>query len=456
MPNIDNLIDTIQQNLNTSASQETAYFSTLDLEYAYSQFKLDPETARHCNFNIISGERTGTYRFITGFYGLTDMPAAFQKVMNYTLVGLQNTYCFLDDIIIVSRGSKEDHLKLLYKCLKKLDEDNLRINLPKCHFAKTEIEWLGHKFSQSGIAPLESKTAAIAALSAPNNLKQLRSFLGSVHYLGKFIPNLSQLCHPLRPLLKKNTKIVWNTEHETHFQATKNKVANATENTHYNPHLETRIKCDASRAGLGAALEQHSSTVWHTVAFASRFLNSNEERYSVNELELLGVVWSVEYFKYLFGKSFTIITDHRALLSIMKEHRSNKSYNSRLTRWIDRFLPFDFNIEHIPGAKMGLVDYISRQPNQEAKVTNKYDEEFGVATITRIRDAIAAVFVNTTPQNCQSQHFNSVTHTHSTRASHPRLTTYSNLLSALNRNTTQLLLKILQTQHHSNLVQIIL
>ena len=123
----------------------------------------------------------------------------------------------------------------------------------------------------------------------------------------------------------------------------------------------------------------------------------------------------------------------------MKEHRSKKSYNSRLTRCIDRLLPFDFNIEHIPGAKMGLVDYISRQPNQEAKVTNKYDEEFAVATITRIRDAIAAIFANTTPQNCQSQHFNSVTHTHSTRASHPRLTNYSNLLSALNRNTTQLL-----------------
>ena len=249
----------------------------------------------------------------------------------------------------------------------------------------------------------------------------MRSFLGSVHYLGKFIPNLSQLCHSLRPLLKKNTKFVLNDEHETHFQSITNKVENATENKHYNPHLETRIKCDASRAGLGAALEQRTLTGWHTVAFASRFLNSNEERYSVNELELLGVVWSVEYFKYyLFGKSFTIITDHRALLSIMKEHLSNKSYNSRLTRWVDCLLSFDFNIDHIPGAIMGLVDYISRQPNQEAKAAKKYDEEFAVATITRIRDAIAAIYVNTTQQNCQSKHFNSVNYTHSTRASHPR------------------------------------
>ena len=73
------------------------------------------------------------------------MPAAFQKVMEYTLVGLNNTHCFVDDIIIVSRGSKEDQLRLVCKCLKKMDDHNLRINLPKCHFAKFEIEWLGHK-----------------------------------------------------------------------------------------------------------------------------------------------------------------------------------------------------------------------------------------------------------------------------------------------------------------------
>ena len=127
---------------------------------------------------------------------------------------------------------------------------------------------MGYKFIQSGIAPLETKTAAILNLTALKILKLLRSFLGSVHYLGKFILNLSQLCHALRLLLKKNTTFVWNDECETHFQMIKNKVAKATENTHYNRHLETRIKCDTSGAGLGAALEQRSPKGWHTSAFA--------------------------------------------------------------------------------------------------------------------------------------------------------------------------------------------
>ena len=94
MPNIDNLIDTIQQKFNTNASNETAYSSTLDLKYAYSQLKLEPDTSRNCIFNIVSGEGKGTYRFITGFYGLTDKPVAFQKKMDLTLIGLIYTHCF--------------------------------------------------------------------------------------------------------------------------------------------------------------------------------------------------------------------------------------------------------------------------------------------------------------------------------------------------------------------------
>ena len=134
---------------------------------------------------------------------------------------------------------------------------------------------------------------------------------------------------------------------------------------------------------------------WKTVAFASRFLNSKDEPYNINELEVLGEVWAIEYFKYyLFGKTLTVLTDHRALLSVLKSHRSNKSFNIRMTRWIDRLLPFDFNIDHIPGTRMGLVDYILLQPNQKAKSITHYDEEFMVATISRIRDAIATLIRN--------------------------------------------------------------
>ena len=62
MPNIDSLIDSISQH-NDSNQGDNVYFSTIDLKYAYSQLKLHPDTSRHCKFNIICGESTGTYRF---------------------------------------------------------------------------------------------------------------------------------------------------------------------------------------------------------------------------------------------------------------------------------------------------------------------------------------------------------------------------------------------------------
>ena len=78
--------------------------------------------------------------------------------MDYTLIGLKDTFFFLDDILIVGKGCEEDHFQLVLDCFKKLDANNLRINLPKCHFAKQEISWLGYNITQSGTSPLETKT----------------------------------------------------------------------------------------------------------------------------------------------------------------------------------------------------------------------------------------------------------------------------------------------------------
>ena len=134
MPNVDELLDGVSQ-IVTANTNGTLYFSVLDLKYAYSQLKLTAETAKQCNFNIIGGQATGTYRFLTGFYGLAaDMPAEFQKAMDRTLNHAENTFCFLDDILILSKGSEEEHEKLTMNVLEKLDKENLALKLSKCEF----------------------------------------------------------------------------------------------------------------------------------------------------------------------------------------------------------------------------------------------------------------------------------------------------------------------------------
>ena len=169
MPNVDELLDGVSQIITANESG-TLYFSVLDLKYAYSQLKLPAETAKQCNFNIIGGQATGTYRFLTGFYGLADMPAEFQKAMDRTLNHAENTFCFLDDILIVSKGSEQEHEKLIMNVLEKLDKENLALKLSKCEFFQQELNWLGHKLSLEGISPKMTKTEAILKLSPPTSL----------------------------------------------------------------------------------------------------------------------------------------------------------------------------------------------------------------------------------------------------------------------------------------------
>ena len=341
-------------------TEGTLYFSKIDLKYAYSQLPLHPETQKHCNFNILGGNATGTYRFLNGFYGLADLPATFQKMMDTTLDGLDSTNAFLDDIIIKTKGTIEKHENEIDKALKRLDQENLALSLHKCEFGLTEITWLGYKINSGGITPIKRKTDAIIQLENPKTLKQLRSFMGSIHHLVKFIPNLAALSAPLRPLLTKPTyktpkKLEWEEIHTSAFNKIKQAIQTIVEQKHFDTNCQTRVKCDASKEGLGACLEQRQNDIWQPIAYASRFLNKNEQRYRINELELLAVVWSLEQFKYyLYGSHFTLQTDHQALLSALKNNRGNKTNQSRLTRWVDRLLPFHFKVEHIAGKTWNL------------------------------------------------------------------------------------------------------
>ena len=258
------------------------------------------------------------------------MPATFQETIDKTLEGISSKFALLDDILVITKGSIREHEKELDNKPKKLNKEGLTINSQKCKCAKTNIEWLGFTITPSGITPLITKTEAITKLDNPKTLKQLRSFLGSVHHLTKFIPNLAQLSETLRPLLKKNpeaknNKLDWRAEHISAFNNIKNGIHQIIGNKHIDNAKQTRNKSDASAKGLGASIEQKHNNEMHTIAFASRFQNNHESRYSTNELQLLAVVWSLKHFKhYLYGTEFTLQTDHRALLTALNENRGKK------------------------------------------------------------------------------------------------------------------------------------
>ena len=170
------------------------------------------------------------------------MPNEFQRVMDSTLGNIPYTNCYLDDILVASKGSFFDHKKIVYKILSALDSYNFAVKWSKRKLFQKEVECFGFKISKSGIAPLIDKTKAIKDISIPKILKELRSFFGSTNQFHKFVPNLASLRSPLRPLLNKKSIFIWNEDHTKAFEKIKLEIVNLTENTHFDVKRSTRVK----------------------------------------------------------------------------------------------------------------------------------------------------------------------------------------------------------------------
>ena len=200
MPNMEELLNQISVAITRDRTLQL-FMSKIDLDYAYGQMKLSEETSRQCVFALTGGNFNGYYRFKKGFYGLADIPTIFQEKIDRTL-----EYCtpaWLDDIIVVTRGSKQDHEKKLFDVLNKLEKAGYRASKRKSEFFINQTKWLGHEIDENGIKPNEEKVEAILRLKPPENTKELKSFLGAIQYMAKFLPKLSERTDKLRKLLKK-------------------------------------------------------------------------------------------------------------------------------------------------------------------------------------------------------------------------------------------------------------
>ena len=164
--------------------------------------------------------------------------------------------------------------------------------------------------------------------------------------MNRFIPNLAQLCFPFRPLLKDANSWDRREEHDKAFSNFKYSIRNVAEITHFKRGAASRIICDSSRTGLGAVLQQRENNdEWKPSHFASRCLTALESKNSTNESERLAVVWSAEQLRnYVYGTQFPVISDPKALSSVREGNRGNRTYSSRLTRWVDLLLPIQFHI----------------------------------------------------------------------------------------------------------------
>ena len=158
----------------------------------------------------------GLYSYNRLVFGIAASPSIWQRTMDQVLKDIPKTSCILDDIIITGK-SDEEHLKTLETVLQRLRDYNLRAHVDKCSFFREEITYCGHKINANGLHKTQEKIEAVINAPVPENVTQLRAFLGLVNYYSHFLPNMASLLHPLYQLPKKDKSTHEPQQHKMHL-----------------------------------------------------------------------------------------------------------------------------------------------------------------------------------------------------------------------------------------------
>ena len=194
-------------------------FTKLDLSQAYLQLQLDEKSIPYVTVNT----HQGLYSYTRLPFGVASAPAMFQKLMDVVLQGILGVICYIDDILVCGKD-EESHLRTLNEVLERLKKHGFRLKQEKCEFLTDSVEHLGHQIDKTGVRAVPSKVSAIMNAPTPNNVQELRSFLGLLNYYGKFIPNLASIVYPLNNLLQADKEWNWSPECTEAFQCAKSKL----------------------------------------------------------------------------------------------------------------------------------------------------------------------------------------------------------------------------------------
>lgn len=345
LPRIDDTLD---------ALGGACYFSTLDLASGYWQVEVDVDDREKTAFTT----PFGLYQFRVMPFGLCNAPATFQRLMERVLAGLHWSTClvYLDDIIVFSKTA-EQHLKQLEEVFDRLRNAGLKLRPAKCRLLQNSVHYLGHVISADGIRTDPEKIASVANWPIPDSVKDLQSFLGLATYYRRFVKDFAQLASPLHALTQKGRQWAWTEDCNNAFFELKKKLVSSPVLALPDFSLAFVLDTDASGDGVGAVLSQGVGGKERVVAYASRALSRTEKKYCATRREMLAVVWASRHFRpYLYGRKFTLRTDHNSLKWL---HRF-KDPEGQVARWLEVLAEFDYTVVHREGKRHTNADALSR------------------------------------------------------------------------------------------------
>ncbi|XP_064479035.1 uncharacterized protein K02A2.6-like [Ornithodoros turicata] len=283
--------------------------------------------------------------------------------MEQVIAGIPSVACYLDDIIVTGKNDTE-HLKNFEQVLERLRQFGFTLKKEKCAFMQHQVEYLGHVVTAEGFGPSAKKVSAILNMPPPTQVSELRAFLGMIQHFAKYLPSLADACAPLNNLLRKSVPWQWSASCVDAFEAIKKMLTSAQILTHYDPRKEIFLAVDASSKGLGAVIYHRINGHYRPIAPASKALTPAETKYAQIEREALAIIFGVKKFhQYLWGRRFTLFTDHKPLTAIFGSKKGIPvTTASRLQRWAIILMSYSFDIQFKSTNNIANADGLSRLP----------------------------------------------------------------------------------------------
>ena len=336
--------------------------SKLDMSQTFHQIEVDQESRDYTMFVT----QYGRYRYQRMPFGLKNAPAVFQQLMDKVLGSCRDcASTYIDDVLVYS-ADWEVHKKDLGRVLAALESAGITAKPGKCQFGRQHVKYLGRVIGCGSLAIPEHTVTAIRDYKRPVNKKDMRAFLGLLSYYRKYVQTFADQSSILTSATSKMAprKVIWTPGMLDAYKSLVSKLCNFCLLTIPLPTDTYTQHTDASLLGLGAVLNVSRDGKEKLVAFFSRQLRCAEKRYSATELEVLAVVAAVDHFlPYLYGRSFQVIMDHKALEQLM----ISKGLNRRLQGFMLKLQGHQLTIKYRERRSNSSADGMSRQAWKDAQ-----------------------------------------------------------------------------------------